>query len=509
MSLRPPPQDRSSDRLRRGDTQPLPGASAGVAPARGSAPPAWVPPPYPGPGGPGAGYSGYGYSGYGGGGYGGGGYGGAGGGGHAPWQPSGSSWQPPRPPEPTKHRIGTILLIIGAILLGGLVAVVGVELTSNHSACPCPAVASSPKGAGGVVAAATPSPSPFPTPSPTPAQVPVVPSPVASPLAPLLGTSEPDLPAVEARVEPGVVDVNSNLGGGATAAGTGMILTSGGEVLTNNHVIVGALSTTVELTETGQTFPATVVGTNKGADVAVLQLQGASGLPTVPIGNSSTVAFGDAVVAIGNALGLNGLPSVSQGRVVALNQSITASDPSSGTSENLTGLIQTSAPLQPGDSGGPLVNVAGQVVGMDTAASDGFRFSSAAAFSIPINTAVAVAAQLEAGTGNSSAPAGGPGFLGIEAASVQAMQQSTPGYRPPVSQGAFVASVIAGEPAAEAGIIAGDIITSINGTAVTSPSSLTTILSLYHPGQTVQVDWVDPAGSPHSAAVPLAVPPPN
>ena len=151
------------------------------------------------------------------------------------------------------------------------------------------------------------------------------------------------------------------------------MLSSNGEVLTNNHVIEGATSTKVTDIGNGQTYTATVVGYDATQDVAVLQVQAASGLTTASLGNSSTVQTGNSVTALGNAEGKGGTPSVAIGAVTALNQSITASDELSGASEQLTGLIETDAPIQPGDSGGPLVNVYGQVIGMDTAASSSYQ----------------------------------------------------------------------------------------------------------------------------------------
>ena len=185
---------------------------------------------------------------------------------------------------------------------------------------------------------------------------------------------------IAARVSPGLVDVVSTLGDqNGEAAGTGMVLTSTGEVLTNNHVINGATSISVTDIGNGKTYTATVVGYDKTKDIAVLQLQNASGLQTVNLGDSSTVTVGQNVVAIGNAEGKGGTPSVVTGSVTALNQSITAGDEGSSDSEQLSGLIQTNAPIQPGDSGGPLVNSAGQVVGIDTAASSSSQTPSAQA----------------------------------------------------------------------------------------------------------------------------------
>ena len=153
------------------------------------------------------------------------------------------------------------------------------------------------------------------------------------------------------------------------ALGTGIVLTSNGEILTNNHVINGATSVSVTDIGNGKTYKATVVGYDVSQDIAVLQLSGASGLTTASTGDSSSVSVGDSVVALGNAGGVGGTPWVAAGSVTALNQSITASDESSGSSERLTGLIETNADIQAGDSGGPLVNSHGQVIAMDTAAS--------------------------------------------------------------------------------------------------------------------------------------------
>ena len=249
---------------------------------------------------------------------------------------------------------------------------------------------------------------------------------------------------IAAKVDPGLVDVISTLGDqSATAEGTGIVLTSTGEVLTNNHVIDGATSVKVVDIGNGKTYTATVVGYDKTKDVAVLKLQNASGLQTAPLGDSSSVAVGQNVTALGNAEGKGGTPAVATGQVTALNQSITASDEGSSTnSEQLTGMIQSNAPIQPGDSGGSLVNSSGQVIGMDTAASSASDSPSSQAdtpgasnggsgdsgtgssgtttatqaFSIPINTAVTIAQEIVAGDASSTIHIGATGFLGIEVA---------------------------------------------------------------------------------------------
>jgi len=147
---------------------------------------------------------------------------------------------------------------------------------------------------------------------------------------------------IASRVDPGIVDVTSTLGfQNATAKGTGIVLTSNGEILTNNHVINGATSVSVTDIGNGKTYKASVVGYDESHDIAVLQLSGASGLTTATTGDSSTVNVGDSVVALGNAGGAGGTPAVAAGSVTALNQSITASDESSGRSEEHTSELQS------------------------------------------------------------------------------------------------------------------------------------------------------------------------
>ena len=197
---------------------------------------------------------------------------------------------------------------------------------------------------------------------------------IASPTTPSNGSNGSlDANAIAAIVDPAIVDINTIVGSGQ-AAGTGMILTSDGEVLTNNHVVNG--STTIHVTLAGHsatTYTAHVVGVAPAGDVALIQIEGVSGLPTVTIASSANVKVGDPIVALGNALGAGGSPSVTSGSVIALNQTITASE-GGGQSEQLSGMIQSDAPISPGDSGGPIVNSAAQVIGMITAGDvQGFR----------------------------------------------------------------------------------------------------------------------------------------
>ena len=224
-------------------------------------------------------------------------------------------------------------------------------------------------------------------------------------------------------MDPGLVDIDTTLGyQQEEAAGTGIVLTSTGEVVTNNHVIDGATTISVTDVGNGKTYSASVVGYNRTKDIAVLQLHGASGLNTATIGNSSSVSVGEDIVGIGNAGGTGGTPSAAGGTVTALNQSITASDEGDGTSEQLTDLIQTNADIQPGDSGGSLVDTSGDVLGIDTAASAGFSFQSSGqssgnqGYAIPINEAITIAKEIEAGTSSSTVHIGATAFLGVEVA---------------------------------------------------------------------------------------------
>jgi S1-C subfamily serine protease len=316
---------------------------------------------------------------------------------------------------------------------------------------------------------------------------------------------------VAEQVDPGLVDINDTLDyGSAAAAGTGMVLTSSGEVLTNNHVIEGATSITATDIGNGQTYKARVIGYDRGHDIAVIQLVGASGLQTVTLGTSANIAVGEKVVALGNAEGRGGTPSVVSGQIVGLDASITASDPSANTSEQLSGLIKHNAAIQPGDSGGPLANTAGRVIGIDTAASENdFRFSGDSGqtqgYAIPINQAVSIADQIEAGHASASVHIGATGFVGVQILS--RAEAAAQGLRAPAGVGAFIYQVVSGAPAEAAGMQGGDLITSVGGRQVSSPLALQSVLQRLHPGDRVSIGWTDQTGQKHSATVRLATGP--
>ena len=303
-------------------------------------------------------------------------------------------------------------------------------------------------------------------------------------------------------VDPGLVDIDTNLGyQDGAAAGTGMVLTKNGYVLTNNHVIAGATTITARDIQTGRTYTATVVGYDTTSDVAVLKLSDAKGLTTVTVSDSKNVTKHESVVGIGNAGGVGGTPSYAAGTIVALNQSITASDEENPNgAERLTGLIEMNANIQPGDSGGPLVNSKGHVVGMDTAGSSSngdFGFeesggSSTQAYAIPINTALSIAKSIEHRNGSSTIHIGTTAFLGVE---VSNAGPSASSGDTSTTTGVTIQSVIANTPAASTALAAGDVITSVDGTSVSTTSGLAQILQTLHSGESIEIGYLDPSGA--------------
>ena len=291
----------------------------------------------------------------------------------------------------------------------------------------------------------------------------------------------------------GVVDVTTVIDyGQAEAAGTGVVLTPNGEILTNNHVVGGATKITVTVVSTSRSYPATVVGTDAGDDVAVLQLSGASGLDTAKL-SSDQVSVGDEVTAVGNAGGTGGTPTAAEGTVTALGQSITAAGEGGSDPEQLTGMIQVDADIQAGDSGGPLYASDGKVVGIDTAASSG-QTAATVGFAIPIEKAVSIADRIQSGEDSATIQQGTPAFLGVQLARDAA-------------GAATISGVVDGSPAAEAGLQAGDTITAVGGTTVDSADALSATLAERNPGDQVRVTWVDSTGTSHTATITLVAGP--
>jgi S1-C subfamily serine protease len=342
--------------------------------------------------------------------------------------------------------------------------------------------------------------------------------------------------AVAKKVDRGLVDLTSTLRyNGETAEGTGMIISSSGLVLTNNHVIDQATTIHASLVDPNsgstQFYPAQVVGYDATDDVALLRLEGASGLPTETFGNSSQVTLGTPVLALGNAEGRGGATPAA-GIINALNRSIQASDEGSGSTEDLNHMLQTNAVIQQGDSGGALANDAGQVIGMitaaNTAASSQVGSGSTLGFAIPVNSALAIARQIAAGQPSSTVYIGLPGFLGVEVATSNSsspqqqaadeaqagggrpgdgtgqscqttnQQAGIPAHVAPIAAGALILGVLCNTAAAAAGMVPGDVITSVAGQAITTPDSLTSVTARYHPGAIVSVVWVSLDGVEHT-----------
>ncbi len=418
-----------------------------------------------------------------------------------PWQPAGSRSRAAGP----STAIVTLAVVIGVILLTAGVDV-AVKATSSSTAAGHSSSVSGTANRGRSSTTEPPTTIAPPTSTP-PTTRPSGVSPV-SPLSPLTVppvTTPPVLAhplgqpatAIAAMVNPAVVDVDTRLSyQHAIAAGTGMVLTPNGVVLTNNHVIAGATTIGAVAIGNGKSYPAHVLGVDPSADVAVLQLEGASGLATI-LSNSNPVSPGDAVVAIGNAGGIGGAPSVTTGIVEAVDQSIVANDPSAGISERLDGLIETTALLEPGDSGGPLVNGVGQVIGMNTAAAVASGTSTTVSFAIPIGSALAIASQVAAGRAGGGVYLGLPPFLGVQVTTGTLAGRS----------GVTVTAVVAGGPAATAGIAAGALLTAMDGQLIDSQVALARVLRQFHPGDSVTINYLDRFAAGHTVRLALGTGP--
>ncbi|MGH2554629.1 MAG: trypsin-like peptidase domain-containing protein [Actinomycetota bacterium] len=319
-----------------------------------------------------------------------------------------------------------------------------------------------------------------------------------------------DFEAITDKVTPAVVDITTVLGTPgsdpgteprARASGTGMLLTSSGQVLTNNHVIAGATSISIAVEGRSDAFTATVIGVNPSDDVALLQIQGVSGLPTVTLADSSNVRVGQRVVAIGNALGRGGEPTATSGSVTALGRTVTIRR-STGGVESLTNLIQFDAPISPGESGGPLVNEAGEVIGMITAAATSRPRDtvSEVGYSIPTNAALGIVNEIRAGRESDEILLGQRGFLGVGVRNMEPGDATRLGLN--ANSGALVVEVLSGTPAEDAGITTESVITAIDGQRIDSADDLGPAIHSHEPGDRISVTWVDGNGS-HTATVTL------
>jgi S1-C subfamily serine protease len=292
-----------------------------------------------------------------------------------------------------------------------------------------------------------------------------------------------DVQSVLSKVEPGVVNVRTQ---GFSqneffqpepqqGAGTGMIITPDGDVLTNAHVVAGATSIQVTLTTDNSTHDATLLGSDPSADVAVIKVQGVSNLKTVTLGRSSTMKVGDDVVAIGNALALPGGPTVTHGIVSAVDRTIDAEN------NRLEHLIQTDAAINPGNSGGPLANSAGEVIGMNTAVAGQAQNIG---FAIAMDTVRPIAEGLKAGKGVVKATA----FLGVTTVTVTPSVQQRLGLS--TSKGAVIQDVTPGSGADTAGLQSGDVIVKFGNDDIASADDLSASVRKHQPGDKVDVTFM-------------------
>jgi len=301
--------------------------------------------------------------------------------------------------------------------------------------------------------------------------------------------------AIAAAIDPALVDINvTDSYEAVQGAATGMVLSSNGEVLTNNHVVEGA--TTISVVDVGnqKTYRATVLGYDVSQDIAVLRLSGASKLHVVRLADSSAAKVSDGVVAVGNAEGAGGTPSYASGSITAFGQSITAQDQISSASERLTGMIETNASIVPGDSGGALVDSTGRVIGMTTATSESYQLPSSTSqgYAIPINRALTIARQIEARHTSSTVHVGPTAFLGVLV--------RTPFFGP---SGAEIVEVVPGSAAADAGLNPGDVITTVNGEPVASPESFADRLLVKAPGASLKLKYLGRSGQLRTVTVKL------
>jgi serine protease Do len=308
---------------------------------------------------------------------------------------------------------------------------------------------------------------------------------LVAPIRPGIASAAP-LDTAIAAVEPAVVQIDTTIDyQHAIGAGTGFVLNPNGEVLTNFHVVQGADVITAHSVGTGQSFPVDLVGYDRTHDIALLQLRGAAGLPVAPLGNSASVVVGEPAVAIGNA-NPGSPPTREAGTITQLGRTIEARDALTGSSDELTGLIEVAANVRAGDSGGPLVNGAGQVIGMTTAATVNYRFAPGGkGFAIPINQALAIADQIRSRAPSDTVHIGPPTLLGVGVA---------PGDQGADVPGVIIREALRGGPAEAAGLLNGDVLTAIDGAPLDSATALTQILDRHYPGDVVDLTWIDRSG---------------
>ena len=345
------------------------------------------------------------------------------------------------PPEPTRERrrggwraalVGGIVgALVGALVAGGIVAI-AVDHDSGSSGNGATSVVLRPSDRIGS----------------------------SSDIAPILQAA---VPAVVAIVDDGGPD-----SGGA--AGTGFVISPDGVIVTNNHVVEGAREIQAVFSD-GTTRDATVLGRNPPSDLAVVKVD-ATDLATIDLGDSDQVQVGDDVVAIGNALALQGGLTVTRGIISGLHREV-----GTNTGSALEDVLQTDAAINPGNSGGPLVDARGRVIGINTAIADPGSAQNVG-FAIPISNAKAIIEQLRQGRG--------PALLGVSTVDVE--QAKLDGKTVEVDEGAYVQDVTDGAPAARAGIRAGDVVVAVGGKKIASAAALGGAIRQHAPGDEVEIE---------------------
>jgi S1-C subfamily serine protease len=328
----------------------------------------------------------------------------------------------------------------------------------------------------------------------------------SSPTSPVPQTRTASLntSAVSRAVESGMVDVLARDGySGLVSEGTGLILSANGLILTNNHVISGATSVLVTTVGSGRTYAARVVGYDSAADVALLQMTGASGLRSI---ETAGAQLDQPVIAMGNAGGQGGTPTVTSGYIVALHQTITPSNATTGATETLHNVIETSAEIASGDSGGALADAQARVVGMITASALGPN-GDAIGYAIPLSSALRIARVIRDGHSTGAIRVGLPGFLGVSATNSPGSCGETGGAGGSGVTGAKICTVYPGTPAQRAGLRAGDVIVAAAGRTIGGASALTAVTEDENPGMSLSVTYINQDGAPHTVRVTLATGP--
>ena len=313
-----------------------------------------------------------------------------------------------------------------------------------------------------------------------------------------------DVPGLLREVLPAVVSIQTERAGGGRGAGTGILLSAAGEVLTNAHVVDGAAKITATRYGTTNALDARLVGAMPADDLALVQIDQARDLPAAKLGESATVPVGGAVVAVGNALGISpGTPTVTQGIVSATGRTLTTLV--HGRSVTLEGMLQTDAAINPGNSGGPLFDSTGAVIGINTAVANGSGDTTAQGigFAIPVDHAKELLAKLRAGgtPNQSEAPSA---YLGITTVTVTPSLRDAYGLVP--QTGVLVTAVASGSPADKAGLTPGDVLVAADGKTLSGAQQLAALVSGSKPGHPLKLQLVRGSTTTSATAV-LAAPP--